>query len=472
MSNRVSRRSLITGAAALGATIVSKPLWAADEKFAQELGNELKGMGDQLFTGDPARTAASQDFGEIIHRQPIAVLKPRTAEDIVKVVELANRRGIKVAMRGRGHSMFGQAQAEGGVVVDSSTLSSVRLINFGGARAIEAEAGADWGRVLDLAYTEKLTPVVNVDSVQLSVGGTLSTAGYGGTTWRDGFQTDHVLELQLVTGQGKIISCSDDRDSELFNAALGGMGQCGLITKAIIKLAPARTHVRFFLLGYPDLESVSADKMALVNDGRFDHVEARTTPRKGGGFIFNLEAGSFYDEPNAPDDAKLLTGLKFESQAPSTMTFASYYRRLPPSTSAPHPFLYLCLPASKFPEFGKRVFATPAEYAYSSPRISFWRRSGITRPLTRVPDEDIVVRFQFGRSLPSLAEVPEALAANRTLYERAREIGGTRLSTAAIPFTENDWVRHFGSAWKSFSASKKLFDPNNVLTPGPGIFSS
>jgi cytokinin dehydrogenase len=357
------------------------------------------------------------------------------------------------------------------VVVDSSTLNSVRMINFRGARAIEVEAGAVWGQVHDLAYSEKLTPVVNVDLVDLSVGGTLSVGGYGGTTWRDGFQTDHVLELQLVTGQGKILTCSEERNSDLFNAALGGMGQCGLIVKAIIKLVPARTHVRFFMLSYPDLESVTADMTTLVNDGRFDHVDARTAPRKGGGFVYNLEAGRYYDEP-APDDAKLLTGLKFGSQTARTMTYVEYHHRVPPAQAAPHPYLYLCLPASKFLEFGKKVCATPAEYAYSSPRLSLWRRSSITRPLTRVPDEDIVVRFQFGRYLPSLAEAPEAIAMNRMLFERAREIGGTRLTTAALPFSEADWVRHFGPAWKMFSDTKRLFDPNNVLTPGAGIFSS
>jgi cytokinin dehydrogenase len=222
---------------------------------AQELRDELKNLGGTFLADEAPRQAAAADFGQIIHKLPIAVLKPRAPEDIAKMVELANRRGIKVAMRGQGHAMFGQTQAEGGVVIDSSTLNLVRMIKFRGAPAIEAGAGALWGQVMDLAYAAELTPVVNVDPVFLSVGGTISTGGFGGTSWRDGFQTDHVLELQVVTGEGKIVTCSDEHNSDLFNAALGGMGQCGLIAKAILESTPAPSHVRLFVLSYEDLET-------------------------------------------------------------------------------------------------------------------------------------------------------------------------------------------------------------------------
>ena len=105
--------------------------------------------------------------------------------------------------------MFGQAQAENGVVIDSSTLNAVRMVDFRGAPAVEADAGALWGQVLDLAYARKLTPPVNLHQVFLSVGGTLSTGGFGPLSWRNGFQTDHVLQLQVITGRGELVTCSD-----------------------------------------------------------------------------------------------------------------------------------------------------------------------------------------------------------------------------------------------------------------------
>jgi hypothetical protein len=257
------------------------------------------------------------------------VLKPGSIQDIVKMVQFANRRGLKVAMRGQGHAMFGQTQVEDGVVIDSSTLNSVRVISHDGHPAVEAGPGALWGPVLDAAYADKRTPPVNVDTGVLSVGGTISTGGFGGTTWREGFQVDHVLELQVVTGQGQLVTCSDERNSDLFNAALAGMGQCGIIVKVVMALVAAPTHVLFFVLSYADLQTASADLTFLVNDGRFTYLDVRTTARPDGGFTYQIEGGAFYDAPNAPNEAQLLAGLRFTSQTARVMTYVEYYRRVP-----------------------------------------------------------------------------------------------------------------------------------------------
>jgi cytokinin dehydrogenase len=458
-----------TGAAVLAhlpACSIQRPLLSGEALRA-----ELPELRGALLTDDAARQSGAVDFGQIVHRMPLAVLKPRSVSDMVKVVEIANRRGIKLAMRGQGHAMFGQSQVNGGVVIDSSTLNSVRLISYRGRPAVEAGAGALWGDILDAAYAHKLTPPVNVDPGYLSVGGTLSTGGFGGMTWRDGFQTDHVLELEIVSGDGQFITCSDESRPELFNAALAGMGQCGIIVKAVIPLIPAPTHVRFFVFSYGDIQSAIADMTLFVRDGRFNHLDGRSASRPAGGFTYNLEGGAFFDAPNDPSDARLLADLKFSSRTATTMTYPEYYRRQGPLKPSRHPWLYLCLPASRFLEYATKVFATPAEYAFAAPRYSVWRRSGVKRPLALLPDEDPSIRFQLSRFPPATADMDSLLAMNRVLYERARDMGGTRLTTAAIPFSQSDWVRHFGPSWAAFRDAKKRFDPKNVLTPGPGIFA-
>ena len=226
----------------------------------------------------------------------------------------------------------------------------------------------------------------------------------------------------------------------------------------------------FFLLSYPDLQSAVADLTLLVNGGRFRHLDGRTVARQGGGFTYNVEAGAFYDAPNAPSETELLDGLKFASRTARTMTFAEYYRRAVDFTPAayllPHPWLYLCLPASGFMQYATGIIATPAEVAFANPRFSVWRRSGMKRPLARVPDGELVYRFQLGRVPPASADIAALVAMNRALYERAQDLGGTRMTSSAIPFSQADWIRHYGPAWKPFAAAKERYDPGNVLTPG------
>jgi FAD/FMN-containing dehydrogenase len=43
------------------------------------------------------------------------VLRPSGAQDIAKLVQFANRQGIKITMLGQGHSFFGQTQVADGV---------------------------------------------------------------------------------------------------------------------------------------------------------------------------------------------------------------------------------------------------------------------------------------------------------------------------------------------------------------------
>lgn len=48
----------------------------------------------------------------------------------------------------------------------------------------------------------------------------------------------------LNAGKGDIITCSPEWNSDLFHAALGGLGQFGIITRARIVLEPAPKMVK------------------------------------------------------------------------------------------------------------------------------------------------------------------------------------------------------------------------------------
>jgi cytokinin dehydrogenase len=68
----------------------------------------------------------------------------------------------------------------------------------------------------------------------------------GGQTFRHGPQISSVLQLEVVTGKGEIVTCSASEQSELFFAVLGGLGQFGIITKACILLVPAPQKVVYY----------------------------------------------------------------------------------------------------------------------------------------------------------------------------------------------------------------------------------
>jgi FAD/FMN-containing dehydrogenase len=474
MQRNISRRGFGKRLAGGAALLALQPAWNC-LAAAQSLRNDLKDLKGELYFDDTVLQAAADDFGHVVHKMPTAMLRPGDAQDIAKLVQFANRQGLRVAMRGQGHSFFGQTQVEGGVIIDSSSLNDVRIVKSGTGGTVEIGPGSKWHPVLMAANAQKLTVPVITDTF-LSVGGTISTGGFGVTTYDLGLQVDHVQELEVVTGDGEIVTCSDERNSDLFNAMLGGLGQCGIITKVVMRLVAAPTNVLFIKMDYDDFQSASADLALLAKDGRFHHLDGRGAGRPTGGVGYYVEGGAFYDPPNAPDEAKLTAGLKFAKKTATEMSYEQYFRReevcTPCTTPLQKPFVYLCIPASRYVEYTSGILSSPTESAFLVPRMSAWRRSAIKRPLTRMPDEEIIYRFQLSRVLPAGTDTAAMIALNRTLYERARDMGGHRMTSSAVPMSQEDWKRHYGPVWQAVQAAKTKFDPKNVLTPGHGMFPS
>ncbi|WP_334150490.1 FAD-binding protein [Hyphomicrobium sp.] len=478
MDTTISRRTfagLLAGAAS-GAALMpySVPLARAGaaSPLADQLASGLTDLSGEIVGDVASRAPYADDFGKIIRKTPDAALIPRETSDLVKLLQFANRKRIKVGVRGMGHSMFGQAQIDQGVLVDMTALDSLQILDDD---RVEVGAGSTWGPVMaEAANTKRTLPVVN--DTFLSVGGSLSTAGFGPTTWNQGLMVDNALELEVVTGAGELMRCSEEKHPDLFNAVLSGMGQCAIVTRAVMKLVAAPTHVLYIRFFYNDDALRAAHDLALLaKDGRFNHLDLRSRTYPFGGLEYYVEGGAFYDASNAPKLDDLKKGLSFSSVEPKTWTYEEYYRRAESCYScidAPKPSLYLTVPASKFDTFVRKTLSEPERSGYIAPWFSIWRRDAQKRPLARVANEEFIYRTQFNRVLPNSADVKAFLAINRSLYEEARDLGGTRLTTSAIPFSPEDWERHYGPAWSAFKAAKEKYDPNNLLGSSHNMFPS
>jgi FAD/FMN-containing dehydrogenase len=348
-------------------------------------------------------------------------------------------------------------------------------------------AGALWSAVLTAALAHGLTPPVFTDYVELSVGGTLAAGGVGGAAHHHGAQVDTVVDLDVVTGAGEVVTCSATRHADLFAAVLSGLGQVGVVTRATLRLVPAPASVRQYLLTYPSVEALTAAQRRVVRDGRFHWLEGAVNPAPGGGWQYVLEGATYYTGP-APDDQALIGDLGFEG-SPQILdfTYPGFVEDLGPvvayleSTGEwydPHPWLNLFLPDAVTDDYATAVLAdlTPAETGASGVVLLYpVPRAKFTRPLLRVPDSDLVFLFVVLRTAaPDTGALPAAtmLEANRHLYLRAQARGGTQYPVGAIPMTAADWRIQYGPEWDRFRAAKRRFDPRGILTPGQGIFSA
>ncbi|WP_208298001.1 FAD-binding protein [Actinophytocola oryzae] len=470
---QISRRAVLAGAAAV--VVAFDPvnigwLTAADATP----GIRVPGLDGELLLDDASRTAVAEDYGQIVHRKPLAVLRPGSTRDIQKIVRFANEHGLEVAMRGQGHSTYGQSQAAG-VVIDSSTLSTIRRVTRTYA---VVDAGVQWLDLIRTTLAAGLTPPVATDYLGLSIGGTLSVGGVGGASSHHGLLVDNVLALEVVTGRGELVRCSPTVRPDLFHAVLGGLGQFAVITRATVRLIPAATTARVYHLTYPDLGSYLAAQRTAVTDGRFSYLEGQAVPAADG-WSYLLEGVEYYTPPAAPDDDGLLSGLAPAGVEITEMPYFDWLNRIYDlvqqlmALKLPGPWINLFIPDESVEQYASTVLAnTTPEDAGGVVLLYPVRRELIHQPFVRLPSSPVVFLMAILRAVspPDEAATRRLIGINREQYDQAVAVGGTQYPVNAIPLTPADWRRHYGPQWQAFRTAKRRYDPKQVLTPGQGIF--
>lgn len=470
--------------AVLGGGLTCAAAFSADATTSAEAsGCPAPGIAGAFGCDAAAVGAASEDFGHIVRRRPWAVFRPSSAAEIGAVTQWAGGRGLTVAARGQGHSLYGRAMTDGGVVIDMSALNAIQRIE---PDRIVVDAGATWHAVLAATASRGLTPPVLTNYLDLSVGGTLAVGGIGAATSRYGMQTDNVLALEVVTGDGRQLACSAELNPDLFDAVRGGLGQCGIITRATLRLIRAPERVRRYQLNYPDLASLTADQRLVLAEARFDQMQGAILPDGMGGWRYQLDAAVAYDGSAIPDERAVLGGLSDERGAAviSDLTYlddAKAFARLESllrsngQWSHPHPWWLTFLRGSNAERLAMEVLeGVSNDDVGPFGRVTFYPMltRALQSPLVRMPSEEIAFPFNIISIPPSndAAETERMIARNRTLYQRVRRQGGVLYPVSAFPMTGADWEDHFGPAWPQLRQAKERYDPRRTLTPGYELF--
>jgi FAD/FMN-containing dehydrogenase len=494
-----SRRNFLGGVAATAVAVagwnVVDQTWAT---AAQAAGNPnvvpVPALDGRLETTPAVVESFAHDFGHFFDggaNKPWAVLRPGSINDIVRIVNYARVNGIKVAVNGQGgtgddiesHSVYGQARVPGGISIDARGMSKVCSVRSGYA---VVEAGTTWAQLTEAALKTGQTPPALPDYLYLSIGGTLSVGGIGGTVHKYGLMVDNVDSLDIVTGDGRLVSASRSNRPDLFHAALAGAGQVGIIVRVRARLVPAPKRAVIFTLYYADLATYLADSEKLLAEGRFQVNAGEMVPKPdGSGWRYKMEAGATYNT-TAPDRAKLLAGLRdVRSEAViEDHTYRDYMFRLDAYEVylketghwyTPKPWLSMFLPASKTKAFMERVERELNADSLGGGFLLFYPyyTSKIKAPLAVQPNESVGYLFDLLRfPNPGDPNIDAMLDQNRRLYDIAVGLGAKRYLVGSIPnMTQADWKTHYGTRWAGFASAKKKYDPTNLFTPGQGIFA-
>jgi FAD/FMN-containing dehydrogenase len=258
----------------------------------------------------------------------------------------------------------------------------------------------------------------------------------------------------------------------------------------LVDLVPAPPLVRLFQITYTDNAAFFADLRTLLHRGEVNDAFNFGIPNGTGGFAYQLNATAYFDPSSPPDNNHLLRGLTV-SPAAAQVTDIPYlpfvlrvdaaidfFKQIGLFNGVLHPWFDVFLPDRTVEQYVGDVTPTltPEDVGATGFLLLFaMKRSNLTRPFLRVPNSDDFV-YLFDILTANAAPGPDPafqtrmLARNRQLFDKARAMGGTRYPIGAIEFNHVDWVLQYGEEFPELVRLKHRFDPDGILTPGPGIF--
>lgn len=208
---------------------------------------------------------------------PAARLVPRAEHDAA-VAELVRRYrevpdGVRVRLRKPSSNLF-RFGAPPAAMLDASGLAGVISVDPV-ARTAEVQGMATYGDIVDATLAYGLMPLVVPQLKTITLGGAVTGLGIESTSFRHGLPHESVLEMDVLTASGEVITATQDNEhAGLFAGFANSYGTLGYALRLLVELQPVAPYVRLEhrRVSTPDLAAAIVE--ACAPDGGWDFVDA------------------------------------------------------------------------------------------------------------------------------------------------------------------------------------------------------
>ena len=225
---------------------MSQTLSPVAEKDVATLTGKLRGR--VLQQSDPGYPDACKLWNGTIVRRPRLIVRPTGAADVIAAIAFAREHGLPVSVRGGGHNVAGNALGDDGLAIDLSEMRGVRVDPE--HRVARVEGGATLGDVDHETQAQGLATPLGVVS-RTGVAGLTLHGGLGFLARHHGLSCDNLIGADVVTADGRLVTATRQRNTDLLWALRGGGGNFGVVTSLEYQLHPVGPDVWVFLVMYP-----------------------------------------------------------------------------------------------------------------------------------------------------------------------------------------------------------------------------
>jgi len=171
------------------------------------------------------------NWAKSVQCNPKQWLYPSSVEEVQQIIQNCGQHKIRVI--GSGHS-FTPLVACDDIIVSLDNLSGIINVDKVN-KTVKVKAGTKLKLLGELLFQHQLAQENLGDINVQSIAGALST-GTHGTGLNFGTLSTQIVAIEMVNGNGEIINCSKNENSEVFKAAQISLGALGIITALTLRV--------------------------------------------------------------------------------------------------------------------------------------------------------------------------------------------------------------------------------------------
>ncbi|SDR79156.1 FAD/FMN-containing dehydrogenase [Friedmanniella luteola] len=179
--------------------------------------------------------------------------------------------GAPVRLAKRTSNLFRPRPRTGVPGLDTSGLTGVLGVDPD-ARTADVAGMCTYEDLVAATLPHGLTPLVVPQLRTITLGGAVTGLGIESASFRNGMPHESVLELEVLTGTGEVLTASPEQHPDLYRAFPNSYGTLGYATRLRIALEPVQPFVALRHVRFHALDALVAAMAAVVDEGSLDGV--------------------------------------------------------------------------------------------------------------------------------------------------------------------------------------------------------
>ncbi len=155
--------------------------------------------------------------------------------------------------------------------LDTSGLTHVIAVDPA-TRTADVAGMCTYADLVAATLPSGLAPLVVPQLKTITLGGAVTGLGIESTSFRNGLPHESVLEMDVLTGSGDIVTASRGEHADLFRAFPNSYGTLGYAVRLRIELEPVEPFVALTHLRFHSLSELMAEMHDIIETGRLDGV--------------------------------------------------------------------------------------------------------------------------------------------------------------------------------------------------------